>query len=173
MRVLTQEEQMAASASAEKFARDILKEAKQEDFGYQRLFSDAVNVEILYRACRDPEDVTKPVFPGPKALRQALTTEECGTLVAYYLTVEMELGPRILEMTDEQAEAWIDRLVEGGTSSPFSLLGSDLQQLLVLHMAYALRPGKSKTGTGSAGSPPDSESTPPSKSGSSLESGSE
>ncbi len=153
IRILTQEEQMACAMAAEKSAREHLKDAKRDEIGYERFFSDAHCVEVLYRACRDPDDVTRTAFPSSKLLREALTTEECAALFTHYLTIQLELGPTVSNMGDEEIEAWIDRLVEGGSAFPFDLVSSDLQKILLLHMAYQLR--SSQTDTSSVGSPPE------------------
>jgi hypothetical protein len=150
IRILTQEEQMICAAAAEKLAKEHLKDSKKDEIGYERLFVDAICVEILFRACRDVDDVKRPAFPAPKQIRQHLTTEECAMLFQHYLTVQLELGPTVSELSDDEIEAWISRLAEGGSSFPFDLLTSDLQKLLVLHMAYQLR--SSQMGSTSAGS---------------------
>lgn len=153
IRILTQEEQMAATVAAENFVREHLKEAKKDEIGYERLYTDAVIVEVLFRACRDEEDEKRAAFPSPKKLRQALTTEEIGALFRHYMTVQLELGPTVSSMSEEECEAWITRLAEGGSAFPFDLLDSDFQRVLLLHMAFRLR--SSPTGSGSAGSPLD------------------
>lgn len=153
IRVLTQEEQMICTSAAEDVTRKHLKEAKKEDLGYERLFTDAVCVEMLYRACRDSDDPSRPAFPTPKNIREQLTTDECAKLFEHYLTVQLELGPLVTQMSEEELEAWIDRLVEGGSAVPLALLASDLQQILVLYMAYQLR--SLPTDKSSATSPPE------------------
>lgn len=153
IRVLTQEEQMAATTAAERVAREHLKEAKRDDLGYERLYSDAYCIETLFRACRDVDDVTRPAFPAPKQIRQTMTTEECGALFQHYLTVQLELGPTVWKMSDEEYEAWISRLAEGGSAFLFDTLSSDLQKMLLLYMAYQLR--SSPTDNTSAGSQPE------------------
>ncbi len=157
IRILTQEEQMAAAAAAEKLAKEHLKDGKKDELGYERLFSDALCIEVLFRACRDENDVKRPAFPSVKQIRQMLTTEEAATLFQHYLTVQLELGPTRIEMSDEEAEAWIDRVAEGGSAFPFDLLSSDLQRLLLLHMAFQLR--SSPTDKSSAGSLPEEPTT--------------
>jgi ssRNA-specific RNase YbeY (16S rRNA maturation enzyme) len=157
MRVLTQEEQMICTAAAEEVVRKHMKDARKDELGYERLFTDAVCVEVLYRACRDADDPTNTVFPTPKDIRSALTTEECAKLFEHYITIQLELGPTVATMSDEEMEAWIDRLVEGGSAFPLDLLSSDQRKLLTLYMAYQLR--TSPTDTFSAGWQPD-ESTP-------------
>ena len=153
IRVLTQEEQMVCTSAAEAVAREHLKDAKREELGYERLFADAVTVEVLFRACRDPEDVRRTVFPSTKALRQMLTTDECAALFMHYLTAQLELGPIVSRLSNEELDAWIDRLAEGGSAFPFDLLSSDLQKTLLLYMAYQLRSLQMETS--SVGSQPE------------------
>jgi len=148
---------MVCTAAAEKIAKEHLKDSKKDELGYERLFTDAVCVEVLFRACRDAEDVSKPAFPSPKSIRHALTTEECAMLFQHYLTVQLELGPMVVTMSDDEVEAWITRLAEGGSSFPFDMLSSDLQKILLLHMAYQLR--SLPTDKSFAGSLPEESST--------------
>lgn len=155
IRILTQEEKLASASAAEKLVREHLKDAKKDDLGYERAFADAFTVEVLFRACRDETDEKRSTFPSPKHLRQALTTEECSMLFEHYLTVSVELGPIVVNMTDAEFESWIDRLVEGGSAFPFDLLSSDLQKILLLYMASQLR--NSRTDKSSAGSPPEEQ----------------
>lgn len=160
IRILTQEEQMASASAAEKLVREHLKEAKKDDLGYERLFSDAYCVEVLFRACRDVDNEQRSMFPSPKHIRQALTTEECAMLFQHYLTVSVELGPIVVNMTDAEYESWIDRLVEGGSAFPFDLLSSDLQRILILYTASQLRSlqtGKSFAGLQQEDEPQTSE----------------
>jgi hypothetical protein len=157
IRVLTQEEQMSSTKAAETLVKEHLKDGKKDELGYERLFTDAVCVEVLFRACRDVDDIKRTVFPSPKHMRNTLTTEECAMLFQHYLTVQLELGPIVVNMSDDEVEAWISRLAEGGSAFPFDLLSSDLQKILLLHMAYQLR--SSQTDKSSVGSPPE-ESSP-------------
>lgn len=144
---------MICTAAAEDFARKHIKDGKKDELGYERLFTDAICVELLFRACRDENNPEQTTFPTPKHIREALTTEECGRLFEHYLTVQLELGPLVVTMSDDEMEAWIDRLAEGGSSFPFDLLSSELQKIVLLHMAFQLR--SSRMDTSSAGSPPE------------------
>lgn len=152
MWVLTQEEQMICSAAAEEFTRRVLKDGRKEELGYDAVYSNAACVEILYRACRDPEDIKRPAFPTPKAIRETLTADECGRLFEHYLTVQLEVGPIVAHMSPEEMNAWVARIAEGGSAFPFDLLSSDVQKTLVLFMARRL--ASSPMATSSAGSPP-------------------
>jgi hypothetical protein len=156
MFVLTQEEQMICAAAAEKFAKEKLKDSKKDDIGYETLYANASVVEILYRACKDSENIDRPAFPSPNAMRQLLTTDECSRLFEFYLGVQLELGPIVASLSDEELDAWIERIAQGGlAASPFILLSSETQRLLAYFMAkeiISFRSGKS-----SAGSPPDEQ----------------
>lgn len=159
IQVLTQLEQAACTKAAEELARKHLKEAKQGDIGYERLFSDAFCVEVLWRACRNPDKIMYPAFPTPNDMRDKMTTDQCAMLFEHYLTVQHEFGPTALSMSGDDVEAWIDRLAEAGSAFPFSRLSSEMQQVLVLHMAFALRPLLKDSA--SSGSPQTDGSTEP------------
>jgi len=157
---LTQEEQMACSAEADRFTKKLLKDGQKKDeanLGYETMFSNEVAVQILYRACRDATDLERPAFPSPSQLRQALTADEVGALFKHYLTVQLELGPIVAHLSDEEMEAWVKRIGEGGSAFPFDLLSWEMQRALVLFMASRLT--SSPTDTLSAGSPPEESQT--------------
>ena len=155
MRVLTVDEKMRCETAAEKFAKQYLKEGKHDDLGYASLYSDALVIETLWRACCDANDIKRSAFPTPKALREELTTEECAALWEHYLTCQVQLGPLLLHMSEKDMDAWIDRLAEGGQSGPFTfnLLNSVDQKKLLTIMASRLR--SYWTATDSAGSQQD------------------
>ncbi len=157
--VLTQEEQMVCSAAAEKFARQIMKEAPKSDEarrGYDDLYNNAAAVEILFRACKCKDDVKKPFFPSPSEIRRVLSVDEVGALMMHYLTVQSEIGPIVARMTSEEVEAWISRLGEGGSAIPLDLLSWDALKTLAFSLACRLH--NSSTDTSSPGSPPDEAS---------------
>ena len=142
---LTQEEQMAANADAERFTRSILKDPQKKDeanLGYHHTFTNDVAVQVLYRACRDlrskDDGYNRPAFPSPKMMRANMSTDEIGVLFNHYCTVQSELGPIIAHLSDEEAEALIVRLVEGGSAFPFDSLSWEQQRTLVLTLASRL-----------------------------------
>ncbi len=162
IRILTQEEQIAAAASADTFARKLLKEASREHIGYDEVYRNAMCVEILFRACRDVDEPTRPAFPRPEQIREHMTAEECGVLFEHYMTVQTEVGPLASSLSKEECEAWIEKIAKGGSAFPFDLLSSELQKILVLFMASRL--ATSQTDTSSVGSPldaPDEDQSEP------------
>jgi len=163
IRVLTQEESMMCSTAAEAFARKHIKEIPKSDDiarGYNDLYSNAAAVEVLYRACRQVEDVEKPMFPTAKMIRDHLSADEVGVLFSSYLAVKAELGPIIGEMTEDEVDGWIKRLVEGGSSYPLGSLSWEMRDQLQMLTAQRLYP--SLTVTSSPGSPPaEGESSAP------------
>lgn len=156
--VLTQEERMSSITAAEKKAKLHLKDGKRDDIGYESLYSDALCIEILSRACRDSEDLTRPLFPSPKLLQEKLTTEELAVLFQQYLTVQLELGPIISQLTEAEMNAWVERLVEGGSAFPFEVLTWETQRILLLFMARQV--ASLRTASTSAGSLPEDPPTP-------------
>jgi hypothetical protein len=152
---LTQNEQMACTGEADRFAKKMLREAQRKDetnLGYETIYSNEVAVQVLYRACRDVNDHSKPAFPLPVELRDKLSADEVGALFALYCSVQVELGPIVTRMSKEEMEAWVKALVEGGQYDPFPLLSLETQHHLLNFMASQLV--SFWTRTSSAGSLP-------------------
>lgn len=150
---LTQEEHNASNANAELEAKRLFKDTpktEERGIGYQNMFANEVAVQQLWRACRDANDVTKPAFPSPSMLRHALTSDEVGVLYNHFLTTQVEVGPIVSHMSDDEFEAWVKRIAEGGSAFPFDLLSWDLRTTLVTSMASQLV--SYWTATSSAGS---------------------
>lgn len=138
---LTQEEQMAANAAADRFTKELLKDPQKKDeanLGYIHTYQNEVAVQVLYRACRDPKNIERPAFPSPTLMRQNFSTDEIGVLFASFCTAQAELGPIRATMTKEESEALILRLVEGGSAFPFDSLSWEAQRSLVLSLASQL-----------------------------------
>src|SRR3990167_663552 len=141
MQPLTQEEQMAANVEPDKWTKGILKDPQKKEeanLGYQHTYTNEIAIQVLFRACRDVDDPTHPAFPSPALLRRELTTDEIGVLFSNYCTVQSELGPIRADMSEEEIEALIVRLVEGASAFPFDSLSSDLQRALVLTLVSRL-----------------------------------
>jgi hypothetical protein len=152
---LSQEEQMAVNAEADRFTKKLLQDPQKRDeanLGYQHTFSLEAAVQILSRACRDVTDLNRPAFPSPKQMRQHLTADEIGVMYQQYMTVQLELGPIVAFMSDDEMEGWIRRIAAGGSAFPFASLSWEAQQRLVLSMASRL--ASYLTDTSSAGLPP-------------------
>lgn len=159
MWVLTQEEQIASAAAADRVAKLVLKQkqiAGEENIGYKSVYNNAASVEILYRACRDHNDIGRPAFPSPSHLRK-ISVDELGVLMRHYLTLQYEIGPIIGSLSKEEMDAWIARLVEGGQQFPLDLLSSEATTDLLMYMARRLY--KSPTDNTSVGTPLDESST--------------
>lgn len=144
MVILTNHETTEVAASAERKARDMLKNyvpGKDEQAkGYSQIFDNICAIETLYRACRDPEDLNKKVFPSPKAISDVLTTDEISILLNHYFTVQVELGPIVGTMSEIEMNAWVDKLAEGGQSSLYFLNSFtwETAKELMMHMAVQL-----------------------------------
>ena len=169
IRVLTHEETTICQAAAEKFTREHLKDGKKDELGYEAVYSTASVIEVLFRACRDAEDIARPAFPSPKLLSQALTGDEVSVLFQNYLATQLELGPIIAQMTEAEMEAWIVRIGDGGSSFPLDLLSLELMRTL-LHFS-ARRLASSRMANSSAGKPPDEATSEPENSSTSAENG--
>lgn len=158
IQVLTQEEQTAAAVAAETTTRRLLKlagkevpradEAKQ---GYVDTYDNECAVELLFRACRDPKDTTRPCFPSTGAIR-SLVSDEVGILVNLYHQVQARIGPIVSTMSDEEFDAWVELLATGASTYPLERLSWGARTDLAARMALLL--WESRTGTSSSGSPP-------------------
>jgi hypothetical protein len=153
---LTQEEQMASNAEADRFTKKLLKDPQQKDqanLGYHHTYGNEAAVQVLFRACRDPKNLERPAFPSPTLMRQRLSTDEIGVLFNTYCTVAAEIGPIVAYMSKEEREGFITRLADGGSAFPFDSLSWEQQRILVSSMASQLL--DCWTAMCSLGSPPD------------------
>lgn len=138
---LTQEEQMAANAAADKFTKELLKDPQKKDeanLGYHHTYTNEVAVQVLFRACRDKDDTKRPAFPSPNLMRQKFSTDQIGVMFHSFCTIQSELGPIRAHLTQEETEALIIRLAEGGSAFPFDSCSWEQQRTLVLSMASQL-----------------------------------
>lgn len=144
MFVLTQDECIAAKAGAEKFCRKILKDdpkaasRPESGSGYEDILEMRASAELLFRSCKRADDTKRAFFPTVEAISKALTTDEIAVLVLHYRRVQMELGPIVNEMTDEEMNAWVEALAKGGAMFPFDTLSLGTWSLLFRRMACQL-----------------------------------
>lgn len=144
MWVLTQEESGRAIAAAEAWTRRVLKEDKQlpqagePRTGYEELLENRKALEILFRCCRNPDDLNKGFFPAVEIIGQKLTVDEVAILLLNYVRVKSELGPVESEMGPEERDAWIEKLAKGGSLFPFDSLSLGAQSTLISYMAAQL-----------------------------------
>jgi hypothetical protein len=138
---LTQEEQMAANAEADRYTKQLLKDPQRKEeanLGYHHTFTNEVAIQVLFRACRDVDDIKRPAFPSPSRMRERLTTDETGVLFSNYCTVQSELGPIRAHMTKEEADALILRLAAGGSAYPLDSYSLEEQRTLLVSTASRL-----------------------------------
>lgn len=159
MYVLSQEECIAAKATAERYARKLLKDdpkaatRSESGQGYEDILEMRASSELLFRACRKPHDPKSSFFPTPDAVGKHLTTDEVAVLVLQYRRVQMELGPIVNEMSKEEMDAWLELLAKGGSMFPFDRLSLAMRSQLLRYSA-CLSHG-SRTGNSSPGTSPD------------------
>lgn len=157
MVVLTQAEVNVANAQANQAAKKFLKDSGAstdkdgEGSAYATLYTNCASNEILARACKHTDDLSKQFFPGATALSTKLTTDEIGVMVRQYNLVQAQLGPVESEMDQESVDAWVERLADGGCTSPLSFLS--LGAMSILMMSMAVRLWESRTGSSSPGTP--------------------
>jgi hypothetical protein len=155
--ILSQQESMAAAAAAEKTTRRLLKDSlpgkDEKSEGYDNVYNNAAVIEVLYRACRHPEDIARPFFPAKEAIGDVLTGDELAILMNHYFTVQVELGPIVGQMTNDEVDAWIKKLSEGGSSSQYFLNSLSREALKGFLIAMASQLASYKTDISSATTP--------------------
>lgn len=158
--VLTQEEMNSAAAEAERRTRKLLgadvPKKEEAQAGYSDVYNNLAAVEILFRACRQVDDTKRNAFRTPQEIQTALTSDEVGVLFHAYLTVQQELGPIVARMDEDEINAWVRVLAEGGTADPLGLLSWGALTTLVSSMASRLH--ALQTASSSPGSPAENDS---------------
>ena len=159
--VLTEAELMACRAAADLYAKDLLdKNAPKSgdaSLGYLDIYRNALVVEVVWRACRNPAALLGPAFPSTAMIRRYMTSDELAVLFQAYSTFQQESGPMLSSMTKEEMDAWIDALVEGGSAVPLARMPLGSVTELLMHSVSILR--RSRPGNGSSGSPDGGSST--------------
>ena len=160
--VLTQNEQELAQASAlerhEKMlarASSSTKESQKDD-----LYLNCAADELLFRCCRNPDDITKPFFPSVDAVRQ-LSVDEVGVLCTSYASVQEELGPIASRMSQEEMDAFVDKLAASSDRFPLDRCSPATLRALAFSMASriaSLRTDKSSPGSQQGRAPNNSAS---------------
>jgi hypothetical protein len=167
IRAMNGAEYLKANVAADDVARAQFKGVDlSKSVGYANAYSTALRIEQLLLAVRDAEDPNKPAFPSAKAIRDCLTTEEIGALYLLFLDVTEQIGPVINAMSSAEADAWLERLIEGGSESDGPFSGLSGQQAMTLLRASVSRLARCRTPSGCWFTPPDdttpeNESEPP------------
>lgn len=106
IRVPTKGEQDAAVVEAHRHAAAISGpvEAAKSDGD---LLDDAKIVEVLFRMCRDANDPKCPAFPGPRWMRERLTTDQLGALMNLANEVRRAEAPGPQTIDDDLLEAFV------------------------------------------------------------------
>lgn len=161
--ILTQSELDEARANAAAYTKRKLKELLQlndaevtsvRKEAWDEIYNDAKCIELLYLSCRDPANHEHRLFSTPAQLRDrnvGVTLDEIALMFNTYSQVQHRYGPLWRLMSDDEVEAYIERLVAGLDSYPLSHLGQGEQVQLIVSMAHRLH--NLKTDTGSSGSP--------------------
>jgi hypothetical protein len=125
---------------------------------YEEVYQNEKGIELIQLACRQPDSPLMPVFVNTKDVRENLTDDEIGVLLAAYSIFRTESGPILQESTPEEMEAWISLLEKGASAAPLAHCSSDHRTALLMFAVSKLR-AVSSTATSSAGSQPEGPST--------------
>jgi hypothetical protein len=120
---------------------------KQQQAIPAEIIADCVARQVLCMACTvvEPDgdaDMGEKVayakaFPSPESLLE-LSKDELAVLFSLYGMVQAKWGPVLIGMSDDQQDAWIARLAEGGSAFPLRLLDSHQRDQLTLSVAKKL-----------------------------------
>ncbi len=164
MWVLTQEEQSNAAAEALRTTRKKLLEQAdskalpgEDGEAFRNVYDNVAACEILHRACRQADDLSRPFFPSSNEMRKHLSVDEVGVLVSCYYEVQSKLGPIVSMMTEDEYHAWVEKLSEGAAVFPLGRLSSQARTELTMRLASDL--WKCWTANSSPTSPPESGET--------------
>lgn len=105
IRVNTKSEQDAAIVAAYKRIENETKNGAELARDDSDLTTDAKTIEVLFRACRDPEDPKYPAFPGPMWMRDNLTTDQLAIILNLYNEVVRYDSPIDFGLDDDRIEA--------------------------------------------------------------------
>ncbi len=141
IKVLKMEDHNKARIKATKALKDAVKasgvgeldKVEMETEAIREVLGDLIAHELLCMACyTDKEQLTDEktgepiygkVFATPGHIRQVLTADETLVLFKAYQLVQHKYGPFELTIQDDRdIEAWINRLKEGGSAFPLTLL---------------------------------------------------
>jgi len=154
--VLVQEEIDTARADAEAYTTALMKREKDTNEPNQKAWEEnyqsAVLVEVLFRALRDNDNASMPLFRSPEEVRHELSDDEIVHLFEAYSAFQQTHGPLFRVLTADELEEWIEVLSRGADHYPFELCSRGQLVALVISFASLMRPlptGELSSGTAS------------------------
>lgn len=153
LQVLRQRDIDQAAAEAERYVRKAMQDGsdRPNQEAWREVYDSALMVELTFRACRDKEDASQPLFPSPQDIRSELTQSEIVHLTNSYQQLQHRFGPSFAILTEEETDEWLDALYHGGELDLGPLGCLSPGQLVQLIAGLASRLRKSPTDTSFAG----------------------
>lgn len=123
VRTLTHDDHIEIQKAATLETDRIYKDDKvdKESKIYKERHDNITSKHFIFRACRDPENITKPFFPTPDHVGKHLSNDEIALLLQHYQTLQSDKGPLIAYMDDDRFEAWINKLAQSAEEGPYFL----------------------------------------------------
>ena len=134
MRVLTAMEMSQCKSDAERRSKQslsskgsdpndvvqsvVIREGEASE-GYKELYRDFLTYNILFRACRNKDNIDKPVFPTLTDVAKHLGVDEAGILINHYYTTQLNKGLVIVNMTKDDMETNLKKIIDAGTDPSF------------------------------------------------------
>ncbi len=127
--ILTQEEFNNAQSSVEKYVTSKLNkkglklDKKDISIIKDTLFHSRYYAELLFRCCRNIDDVNKPFFPSLDAIDKLITEEESQYILTEFSNFQCLLNP--IGLDSDEMDMWLERLTIGGKKSlRFFIIGA-------------------------------------------------
>jgi len=145
MVVITAEESAIITAEAEKKVRKILKDNVAQNTearrGYDDLYNSCVAEGLLFTCCKSKDNLKKSFFPSKDSILKVLNVDEMSILLNHYYTVQMELGPVIANLSEDEMLAWQERIIESGKENSIILncCSAEVLKTLIIFLADQLK----------------------------------
>lgn len=148
-RELFEAKQKAEADTRSSYGKDVPK--KDEASGWDEKYNDHLAYWTIFYSVRQPDDLTKKLFPTKESVMDALTSDQAGILSNDYMTVQLN-QPWLIHLDNDdpdKLEELVQKLIKDGKDPHFFLnsLTSHAQNILINFMAAKLQ--KLQMGSGS------------------------
>jgi hypothetical protein len=131
--VLSAQELLSSLVTAHQQTTSIIGDDAKGSVAYEEVYADQKALALIQLAVRQPDSPVFPVFPTVKSVRDNLTDDEAGVLLAAYNIFRRESGPILSEIGDGEMDAWIAVLREGKSRIVLSRLTSEALTDIVMY----------------------------------------
>jgi hypothetical protein len=131
MRILSMHDKTEAAAATEQYYKSIKIESRLTT---ESFFDTERAIQSLYKALRDPQDMSKPICDSVTTFRKSISTADLNTLYLEYCTWEKDCSPSPENLTEEE----FDLLVEDIKKNPEKILLSTYSSSMLRRLIATL-----------------------------------